>query len=173
MDYKSLMDALFEYGIDTYVSGIETSISTTNQREIPISKQISQPIGLIFGLSTYADTVTPANDPLISTTEAENLYLTFKDGPDEFFEPIRMDALIFNFSGFPNTNANRYLHVNIQANFDLSTSFYSNPTGIVSDEEGTKTIMLNLWYISTESYLFLIDQGVVKIDPKKYLKTKR
>lgn len=173
MKGKSMMDTLFQWGITSYVLGIETSISTANQRNIPIAKQIEQPVGLIFGFSIQTDTVTPANDPLITTANAENLYLNLKDGNAEFFMPVRLDQMIFNFSGFPNTNEDRFMRVNIKGNFDLSTSYYSNPTGIVSVEDEITTILLQMWYISTESYLFLIEKGVVVENAGQYLRTKR
>lgn len=170
---NKLWDTLFEYGIDTYVMSLLTPLPVIAETNIPIAKQIPQQVGLIFGLSVYTDTVTPANQPLITTADAENIYLTFKDGPTEFFQPIRLDNLNFTFVGVPNINPQRFMPVNIQGNFDLSTSFYANPTGVASVAPAVTTIMLNLWYISTESYLFLIEKGVVKQDPKQFLNGKR
>jgi len=173
MESRKLKDTLFEYGIDTYLMSILTTVPTAADSQIPIAKQIPQQVGLIYGLGIYTDGFTPANQPLITSTDAENIFLTFKDGPTEFFQPLRLDALIFKSSGFPLTSAEQYFPVNIQGNFDLSTSFYANPTGVVSTDEEVKVIMLNLWYISTESYLYLIDKKVVNEDAKRFLRGKR
>lgn len=173
MESRKLKDTLFEYGIDTYLMSLQTVLPTTAENQIPIAKQIPQQVGLIYGLGIYTDGFTPANQPLITSTDAENIFLTFKDGPTEFFQPMRLDALIFKSSGFPLTSAEQYFPVNISGNFDLSTSFYANPTGVVSTDDETKNIMLNLWYISTESYLFLMKQGVVKEDGNRFLRGKR
>ena len=168
-----IWDTLLEYGIDSYRMSILSPIPTTAEQQIPIAKQIPQQVGLIFGMSIYTDTITPAAQPLITTADAENLYLTFKDGPTDFLQPVRLDEMNYNFVGVPNVNPQLYLPVNIQGNFDLSTSFYSNPSLIFSIAPAVTTIMLNLWYISTESYLFLIKQGVVKEDANRFLSGKR
>lgn len=168
MEQRKLEDILFTYGIDTYLMSILTNLPAVGEAVNPIAKQIPQQVGLIYGLSTYTDTVSPTNQTLISSADAENIYLTFKDGPTEFYQPQRMDSLIFKSAGFPNNNPNNYLPVFIQGNFDLSTSFYANPTAVIS-----KTIMLNLHYISTESYVALMEKGVVLDDANRFLKGKR
>lgn len=173
-EQKSLLDILFEHGIDTYRQPIYTDIPTSASKEIAIATQLSKPLGLLYGLSIYADGITPTNDTLITQPEAESIFLNLKDGQNDFIYPIRLDELLFVNSGFPSTNSQRYLPVNINANFDLSTSFYANPGGIISNvDSGTKKIMLNLWYISTDSYVYLMNKGVVKQDVDDYLKKKR
>lgn len=167
-----LWDILVKYGIDSYRMSIYTPIPSTAEQQIPISKQIPQQVGLIFGLSTYTDTVTPANQNLITTTNAGNLYLTFKDGPTEFFQPIRLNEMIYDFIGFPNTNQDRYMPVNINGNFDMSTSYYANPTNIVAGETNP-FIALNLWYISTNSYVWLMENKIIEQNIDNFLRGKR
>ncbi len=174
MDVRTI---LFKAGIPTYISKIITSIPTgpASQLEIPISKTIPKQIGLIFGMAIYTDGVDPANNPLITSNDATNLYLNFKDGPTLFEDSLRLSDLNFNPSGFPNVNDKRYLDVNIPGNFDISTSSYTNPTGIISNNEsGKKTVItLQLWFISTDSYIWLMDKGYVdKEYAEQFIKSK-
>lgn len=166
MESRKLKDTLFEYAIDIYMMSIYTTMVAENQ--VIISKQIPQQVGLIYGLSIYTDGVTPTNDALITSVNAESLFLTFKDGPTEFFQPLRLDQLIFKSSGFPNIDAEQYYPININGNFDLSTSFYANPLAIAAGK-----VMLNLHYISTESFLYLMNNKIVKQDPEAFMKGKR
>lgn len=174
MDHSKILDVLFKHGIPTYTMALQSPIPTTNEAQLIISKQIPQQVGLIFGVYTYTDTVTPSNNPLITATDATNLYLVLKDGPTEFFQPIRLDSLMFTNPGFPNVDSKRYLDVLIPGTFDLSTSFYANPTGIVSAAapELATNIMLGLWYISTESYLYLINNKIVDENALRFIKAK-
>lgn len=174
MEHTKILDVLFAHGIPTYTMALSSPIPTTNENQIIISKQIPQQVGLIFGIYVYTDTVTPSNNPLITFTDATNLYLVLKDGPTDFFQPIRLDSLMFSFPGFPNIVEKRYLDVLIPGTFDLSTSFYSNPTGIVSAAAPAlaTTIMLGLWYISTESYIYLIRNKIVSENAMRFIQAK-
>ena len=114
-------------------------------------------------MSIYADSVDPANNPDITSANSTNLFLNFKDGPTIFVDSLRLSDLNYNPAGFPNVNPERYLPVNIPGNFDLSTSFYANPTGIVSAAApaAPTVIQLELWFISTEAYKWLMSKGYV------------
>lgn len=153
-----MKEILFKTGVPTYVTNIITPIPTTAQRAIPIAKTIPQQIGLIYGLAQYTDTVDPNNVNLITFANAQELYLNFKDGPTEFFQTVRLDSMVYTLAGFPDQNEERYLKVNIPGNFDMSTSSYLNPGGITAAETATN-IMLQLWFISTESYIWLMKRG--------------
>lgn len=153
-----MQEILFKTGVPSYVTNIITPIPTTAQRAIPIAKNIPQQVGLIYGLATYTDTVDPNNVNLITFANAQELYLNLKDGPTEFFQTVRLDALIFPLAGFPNQNPDTYMKVNIPGNFDMSTSNYLNPGGITAEAAATN-IMLQLWFISTESYIWLMKKG--------------
>lgn len=163
---------LFYLGIPTYRTTIFTPIPLTPQLTISLPKQLPTQIGRIIGLSVIADTVTPDNSPLITTTNAQNLYLFLRDGATEFFETVRLDDMLFNFAGVAAPDGRRYLPVNIPGDFDLSTSAFINPTGIVSAPApaAATTIALNLWYISTNTYNRLEMDGRVlrngiKVEP--------
>lgn len=173
MDKGKIQDILFAHGIPTYTMSLNVTIPLDNEAQLLIGKQIPQQVGLIFGMFTYTDTVSPSNNPLITAADASSLYLVLKDGPTEFFQPMRLDSLIFTVAGFPSINDRRYMDVLLPGTFDLSTSYISNPTGIVSDpEEKATVIMLGLWYISTESYLYLINKGIIDENALRFVNAK-
>lgn len=155
-----MQELLIKTGIPSYVTNIISPIPTTAQVQIPIAKNIPQQVGMIYGLSILTDTNAPGDQDLITFANAQDLYLVLKDGPTEFFQQVRLDQMVFNLAGFPNLNPDSYLRVAIPGNFDLSTSYYQNATGIVSVDT-TKVIMLQLWYISTESYKWLMKKGYI------------
>lgn len=155
-----MLQMLFKLGIPTYTTTIYSNLPTAAQAEIPIARQLPTQIGRIYGMATYADSVTPSNAPLITTTDCTNLYLTFKDGATNFFEDLRLTDLLSEFTGVPTTRPQNYLACNIPGGFDLSTSFYSNPTGIVAGAAG-KTIALKLWYVSVPTYSTMLKKGLV------------
>lgn len=154
------LEMLFKLGIPTYTTTIYSSIAATAEVQISIAKQLPTQIGRIYGMATYADSVTPDNKQLITTADASNLYLTFKDGATNFFEDLRLTDLLSEFSGVPATRLTNYLECNIPGGFDLSTSFYTNPTGIVAGLNG-KTIALKLWYVSVPTYSTMLKKGLV------------
>lgn len=154
------LQMLFKLGIPTYTTTIYSSLPVSSEVNIPIAKQLPTQIGRIYGMAIYCDSVTPDNKQLITTTDATNLYLTFKDGATNFFEDLRLTDLLSEFSGVPSPRPNSYLPVNIPGGFDLSTSFYINPTGIVAGATG-KTIALKLWYVSVPTYSTMLKKGMV------------
>lgn len=158
-----IIEQLIKLGIPSYVTQIFTDIPTNAELNIQIAKQLPTQIGRIYGLSIYTDTVTPDNKPLITTTDAMNLYINLKHGATDFFENIRLDDMLSNFTGVPTLPSQKWLPVNIPGDFDLSTSSYINPTSIVSAAApaAATVIALNLWYISQKAYNTLEDQGLV------------
>ena len=162
----NIIQQLIYWGIPSYRTSILTPLPSGVTAEIQIAKQLPTQIGRIFGLSVYTDTVTPANQPLITSADATNLYINLKHGATEFYETTRLDDLNFNPAGVPVLPADKWLPVNIPGDFDLSTSKYFNPTGIVSAAAPAAPtfIMLNLWYISTEAYKTLQSKGYVLVN---------
>lgn len=168
-----MQELLLKTGIPSYVTNIISPIPTTNQLQIPIAKTIPQQIGYIYGITFLTDTEDPNDDTMITFAQAQQLFLVFKDGPTEFFQQIRLDQAVLPLAGFPNLNNRPYLPVNIPGNFDLSTSYFQNPTGIVSVDTIT-TIFMQLWFISTESYKFLMDKGYIDgTYAKEFIRSKR
>lgn len=167
MDFKQF---LVTYGLNTYRTTIFIPIPTGAQVEIQLPKQTPTNIGRIFGLSIYADTVAPDNSPLITTAQAQLLYLTFKDASTEFWEKVRLDDLLFNFAGVPTPSGERFYDVNLPGQFDLSTSFITNPTGIISAAApaAPTQIALNVHYISRQSYHKLLNAGIVLDEVNSY-----
>lgn len=158
-----MRDLLFKWAIPTYVTTITTAIPVNGQLKIEIGKKLPDQIGLIFGMAIYADTVDEANNPLITTANAQALYINLTDGPTQFFETIRLSDMLNEFAGTPVVKAEKYLPVNIPGNFDLSKSNYINPGLIVSAAPPAlpTVIKLELWFVSTAAYVFLMKKGVV------------
>lgn len=171
-----MKEILLRWGIPSYVTNIISPVPVQAQLTIPIAKTIPQQIGYIFGMNIYTDSADPNNDTLISYPEAQNLYMVLKDGPTEFFQLMRLDSLVNTIAGFPNVNPDSYTEVAIPGNFDLSTSYYQNPAGVVSTIEPavSKTIMLQMWFVSTESYLWLMKKGVIDASyAEQFIRSKR
>ena len=127
-------------------------------------KQLPTQIGRVIGLSIYCDTVDPENRNLITTADSQVLYMVFKDGATDFFEFIRLDEMLFNFAGVPAPSGEKMLPVNIPGGFDLSTSFFLNPTLLVSPGVPAVpfVIALNVWYIDTLTYAWAVENKIVK-----------
>lgn len=168
----NIIQQLIYWGIPSYRTQIVTPIPTGITQEIQIAKQLPTQIGRIFGMSVYTDTVTPGNLPLITTADATNLYINIVHGATTFFENTRLDDLNFNPAGVPVLPADKWLPVNIPGDFDLSTSKYLNPTGIVSAAApaAATQIWLNLWYISEQSYKTLQARGFVLVNGQGFVK---
>jgi len=156
---------LLHWGTPTYTTTLYTPLPAVAQTKLTIAKQLPTQIGWIYGFSIHCDTVTPDNDPLISTSEAQNLYMTLKHGATDFYEDVRLDDMLTVYGGTPNQRPLNYLPASIPGDFDLSTSYYKNPTGIVTPPPapgvGTLTIALQIWYISMVTYNTLIANGAL------------
>lgn len=139
----------FNLGIPTYMQSIYVTI--TNTRTINFPKQMPNQIGWIYGISTYCDGVTPDNQTLPTTAQAEDLYTVWKAGQTEFIAAYRVSQLsFFNANG----TDQQYQPVNIPSKISLDQSQIINPTGASGF-----TLMLNLFYIDEASYLNLIKSG--------------
>jgi hypothetical protein len=159
----SLYSLILKYGLPSYVTSIITPVPATAQLQLQIAKKLPTQIGRIYGLSTYTDTIAPDASPLITTTDAQAIYLNLVDGATKFYTPVRLDELNFNFAGVPTPGeAPRYMPVNLPR-FDLSTSEYINPSGVISaaPPAAPTVIMLNFHYIAFEAWNFLLKQKVV------------
>lgn len=137
-----IVSQLFRLGVTTMVTDIVTVIPATSNTKFDIGKVLQENIGFIYGLSIYADGVDEQGNTLISTAQAQSIYITFKNGATEFIETIRLDDLLNVFAGTPVVRPQKFTQVNIPV-FDLSKSFYQNPLGLGSG----LTIKLKLWYI--------------------------
>lgn len=143
MDMHSL---LFKMGIGTWALDIITALPSTPTTTFQIGKNLPTNIGFIYGMSTYADGTDPDGNTLISTTQAQNIYMTLQNGSTQFFEQIRMDDLLNVYAGSPIVRADKYMPVNIPV-FDLSKSFYQNPNSYVNS-----VIRLKIWYIQLNDW---------------------
>jgi len=152
------------WGIPNYCIPITSTIPVQATAEIDISKTMPEDVGWIYGMSIDTDTVDPANRPLISTGEAQNMYLKLKHGSTEFYSPVRLDKFIQPSFLVPAYFGKAYLPISIPGDFDFSASKYINPTGIVSSSDPAappKVINLFLWHITKIDYHFLLNKGML------------
>lgn len=148
---------LLQLGVPSYMMSIYITLPTSQQQSFEIAKQMPTQIGWIYGISTYVDGFTPENKPLISNSNAESLYLLFKDGGTEFAASKRLSELVFQT---PVVERDMW-YCNIPGNIDLSQSKIQNPQLLVGTGAG-ECIMLNLYYIDWTSYFNLIAAKYLK-----------
>jgi hypothetical protein len=170
MDFQT---NLLRLGLNSYRTTAFVPIPTGGQQKIPVGKTMPTNVGRIWGMSIYADTIGPNGETLITTTQAQNLYLTFKDSSTEFFETVRLDEMLFNFAGVPTPSGQKWLPVNLPGQFDLSTSFIQNPTLIASPAPPVQPIVIpiTIWFISYKSNAKLLNEGFI-LDEVENLKGK-
>lgn len=147
MDITTL---LFRMGVSTWVTDIITTLPVNaggaGSSTFQIGKTLPENVGFIYGISTYADGVDALNNVLISTVQAQNLYVNFQNGPTVFAEQIRLSDLLNEFAGTPVVRPQKFTQVNIPV-FDLSKSYYQNPVLFTA-----ATIHLKLWYVDTADW---------------------
>lgn len=141
-----IVTQFFRMGVNTWVTDIITAIPTPAATTFQVGKTLQTDLAFIYGLSVYADGVDSQNNVLISTAQAQNLYINFKDGATEFMQEIRLSDLLNEFAGSPVVRPNKFTPVNIAA-FDLSKSEFKNPLSFV-----TGTIHLKLWYVNQHDW---------------------
>lgn len=149
----TIESAILRMGLRTRTQNIPTVLNGGSTQKI--GGQLQTDIGLIYGLSIYADTVDPSGNTLITTTQATNLYLTIAKGAQQFVQTLRLDDLLNVFAGSPLVRLSKFTPVLISyKDFALDVSFYSNPLLISGPE-----IYLMMWYIDMDSYQELINRG--------------
>lgn len=153
----SITKLLTQYRLPTLHYPIYTQIPAAATPQLRIAAKLPTQIGLIYGLSIDAETVGPQNQTLITTANANVLYMTLFQGSSAFILDMRLSNLIFNNS--PGTtsanNSARYLEQVIPGTFSLDQSYYSNPAALTAG-----TIKLNLWYITRQNVNFLVKKKV-------------
>jgi len=149
----------------TYFESIQ--IDLTGQIDLDIGTRLASQILYIYGISTYLSGVTPNSENLIVPGDDLNLYLSLRDGANDFIEDIRLSDLVFS-------NDVRVKHYpvwfpgNLSAvsRLDLDKSQISNPTLITG-----RSILLNFWYIPVgmgyEKYLNEYDQEMMDREPPR------
>lgn len=146
MDITSI---IFQCGFATYVEDVVTPLPTSAAAtNFQVGKNLPEDVGFIYGLSTYADGLDAEGRTLISTTQAQGIYLTLQEGPTQFIQQVRMDDLLNTFAGSPVVRPQKFTPVNIPV-FDLSKSFYSNPNSYFG---ANTSIHLKLWYINQPDF---------------------
>jgi hypothetical protein len=145
-----IMTKLFEMGVATWMMDIVTPLPVNNagvgSANFQIGKTLPENVGFIYGLSTYADGIDSLNNPLISTTQAQNIYMNLQNGATVFEQDLRMSDLLNEFAGTPVVRPEKFMQVNIPR-FDLSKSFYLNPQLFVN-----ATIRLKIWYVDVNDW---------------------
>ena len=89
---------LFQLGIGTWVMDIVTAFPATAQSQITIGKTLPTNIGFIYGITSYADGVDALNQPLPSTNQSTQIYLTLQNGSTIFFEKVRLSDFQNDFA---------------------------------------------------------------------------
>ena len=146
----SITEILFRLGITTFVQDIITVLPATASTNFQVGKNLPTDVGFVYGLSTYADGLDPDGNTLITTTQAQGIYLTLQNGATQFLAQLRMDDLLNAYAGSPVVRPDKFTPVNIPL-FDLSKSFYQNPNNYSSAIVQT-SIRLKLWYIQREVF---------------------
>ncbi len=153
---------LFNFGVATWVMDIITPVPTTAASKIFIGKTLPKNVGYIYGISTYLDGVDSQNIALPTTIQAQALYITLQNSSTQFMSEIRIsdfaneELIAASFQ----VREKKYTPVSIP-NFDLSQSYYQNPTGIV----GPMNIRLKLWYIQENDWK-RVQAGMLKMQQK-------
>jgi len=105
-------------------------------------------VGLIIGMSLWADSVGPANEALITTTQAMNLYLSILTGGKKFIPDLRLDDLLNVYNGSPVASGKLWTEFNLPWwAMDFQTSSIINPLLL----EGP-VVWINLFYIPKSQY---------------------
>lgn len=142
----NLQTTLFRMGIGTWIEDIPTLLPTPAAVTVPIGQTMPSNVGFIYGISTYADGVDSENQTLISTVQSQLIFMTLQDGPTQFIQKVRLSDLLNEVAGSPVVRAEKFTPVAIPA-FDLSKSFYQNPTSVAG-----AVIRLKLWYIQKDTW---------------------
>lgn len=150
-------DKLFQLGVTTFMTDVITPIPTPGQTTFQIGKVLSEDIGYIYGISSYADTVDELGISLPSTTQMQNLWFGGQNGSTQFIQYMRMDDFLNVFSGTPEVRDSHYRRVSIPY-FDISKSEFKNPTNIA----GPINIHLKMWYIQKNVWAKIKDQMFAK-----------
>lgn len=148
-------------GIPIYQQTFFTDLPATAMQQNPIAQTLPTQIGYIYGLSLYTDTVGPTNQTLININDCRNMYLQLNWKGSKFMDSIRLSDLCYDVIPFGTALCPepRYKRVSIPYNFSMDQSYYLNPKNVVS-----KTVALNLWYITRSDYNKLITRGEISDD---------
>jgi hypothetical protein len=177
-----LEDFFFRMGIPTYCNDVVTNIPQQVTNEIkPIQNIMQSDIGYIYGMSVYADRTDPIGNIMITTTQAQNLYLQLRNGSISFGQYIALDDMLSTYAGSPVIREKKYLPFNIPGtyadhgkgapgqHFDISQSSYLNPTGIVSAATGPPIVIrLKFWYVPTVGATMLAKHGFFDPDHPRH-----
>jgi hypothetical protein len=152
---QGLHEMLFKLGLRTYFDSVQLELTGEEQQKF--NGELQTDIGFIYGMSIYADTVWQDNTPLITTTDAENLYLGLKNGKVYSVQFMRLDDLLQVFAGVPIIRPQPYTPVNVyHEDFNLKSSFIQNPTGIKD-----VNVIINMWYVGAKELQELEGRGIV------------
>lgn len=140
-------DLLFKMGVQSWATDIITPLpSAPASTNFQIGKTLATNVGFIYGVSVYADGIDPVGNPLISTTQAQGIYVTWQNGSSQFYETVRLDDYLNTFAGTPVVRPDKYTRVNWPT-FDLSKSFFNNPFLYTN-----ATIRIKLYYVQIEDW---------------------
>lgn len=161
--FSNLEIMLFSLGVPTYTYDLATAIPVTASNKIQISKEMPKVTGWIYGLTVEGDGVDQDGNPLPTTTNYTNMYMLLKDGTSEFVQYLRLSDALNVFAGSPVIRPVGYLPVSFPGNFDISNSFYLNPTLIASAPAPAQPITIHMkWrYVTIASMAILKAHGFI------------
>ena len=154
MDFNSY---ILNCGLRTRIEQLKITIN--GQQNQTIGGELQTDIGVIYGLSSYTDGVAFDGSTLITTAQAETLFLNIKKGKIFTVQNLKLSDLQNEFAGSPLIRTDKYTPMIIyREDFDLSSSQIINPTLIPN---GSAVIILNFWYIDVEDLQMLEAHGLI------------
>jgi hypothetical protein len=152
---------LLKHGCKTRVLQIKTVLNAQNSQNL--GSQLQTNVGLIFGLSVYADGIDFANQTLITSNQAYSLFLNLVHGDKEIIQQFRLVDLLNQVNGSPLDRSAKYTEFIIKAeDLQLDISQYLNPLLIGGAASlATPAVVLNLWYINRYDRMMLQNNGIL------------
>jgi len=153
-------EMFMRWNVATRTQYIKMNLDGSNQQEF--TGKLPTDIGQIFGLTLYADSVNNAGIQLISTTQAQNLWLNIFKGATQVIKPIRSDDMLNVYGGSPLVREKKYLPVSIPwYDFSLDQSFINNPLLYAGTTDDPLQVYIALWYIPVNQWNDLQSRGMI------------
>lgn len=149
-------DMILKWGLTSQTQNIVVALDGTPSQKL--GGQLQTDAGLIYGFNIWCDTVDPQGNPLITTTDATNLYLNLKIGATDRIEVLRLDDLLSVYAGAPVGRYGTYKKLIVPwYTISLDKSTIENPTAITGTPP--PEVWINMYYINMDDYLYLMKCG--------------
>jgi len=152
------LNMLTRHGLMYNVVNIITPFPAVATQQIAVGSKMPTDVGFIFGLSVFANSVSPGGSTLLTFAQTGTVYLQLKRGSNNVLNQVRLDQYVVNTADATRSNyAQPYVETYLPADISLDQSLYFNPTGVLNS-----SVMLNFWYVNTETTKALLSLGLVK-----------